>query len=356
MVRTLISYTVAAGIMTPPAILSTQTSPEPDPNAIVPQYPLLRTTQLVHPYNNTPIPHNSPTVVPPPAPPTSEIVTPQFVVHHPEAVPAPPPLKSLPTPEPTVAVPKPSITAPVVVLPPPPEMAAPPISGKPDSPETVTHAAPVFLASSPDTVTVMEADLLPLPNITEPSTPQPLDVPVTVSPIEPVFSDHRPEAIPIAVIPPPPTVEPLDEEISTDTSPPADLTVLREVATDAHITGSAPVSAHDMMSGEPLWETTEAISVEADNHQVLLEDQAHTELILTVPEDEHITVNGTDYPGGLVVRAQDDELYVVNYLSEDNMDTVPPDITPTDEAAHLWYDLDGRLPEPPPQLAQRESP
>ena len=124
------------------------------------------------------------------------------------------------------------------------------------------------------------------------------------------------------------------------------------------------------MSGERLWETTESLTVQASNHHVLLDDQAHTELILIVPNNESITVNGADYTGDLIIRAQEDELYVINYLSGDQMMTIQPEVIPEStvfseqtvtlitqsEPAHHWYDLDGRLPEQPPQIARREPP
>ena len=111
------------------------------------------------------------------------------------------------------------------------------------------------------------------------------------------------------------------------------------------------------------WGTTEVLTVQANNHQVLLDDQAHTELILTVPDNELITVNGTDYRGGLIIRAQDNELYVINYLSGDLMMTVQPEIISSADLTvtqfnpiYHWYDLDGRLPEQPPQIPRREPP
>ena len=293
MVRTLISYTLAAGIVTPPALLSTQPPPQLEVQSSVSQYPLLRTTQLIQ-LDTHPIPHNPPTVIPQPIVlPTPQTVAPQFVAYHPAPVPIPTPLENPPPPEP------------------PPEPTA----------------------------------------ITEPPIP-------TVSP----------DVSPIVALPPP--IETSDVETPEIPSPLTDLTVLRDIVHQAQITSTAPLSAYDIMSGERLWETTEVLTVQASNHQVMLDDQAHTELILTVPDNELITVNGTDYLGGLIIRAQDNELYVINYLSGDQMMTIQPEIVPEStvfseqtvtliaqsEPAHHWYDLDGRLPEQPPQIARRGSP
>lgn len=281
MVRTLISYTLAAGIITPPALLSPHTSPKPEVKSAVPQYPLLRTTQSIPP---RPIPHNHPTIVSPPV--TPQPVAPQFVLHRPEPVTIPPTLE----------------------MPPPP---SPP--------------------------------------------PEPTVVPVPAMPIE-----KTPEGIPIAVLPPPPPIETPEVETPDTSTPPTDLTVLRDVVSQAHITSTAPMTAYDIMSGESLWETTEALNIQANNHQVILDDQVHSELVLTVPDNEFITVNGTDYPGGLIIRAQDNELYVINYLSVDQITAVQLNIiVPVEQPltqAHSWYDLDGRLPEHPPQIAHHGSP
>ncbi|MEM7065695.1 MAG: hypothetical protein AAF572_21350 [Cyanobacteria bacterium P01_B01_bin.77] len=293
MVRTLISYTLAAGIVTPPALLSTQPPPQLEVQSSVSQYPLLRTAQPIQ-LDTHPIPHNPPTVIPQPIVlPTPQTIAPQFVARHPDPVPIPTLLEDLPSPEP------------------PPEPTA----------------------------------------ITEPPIP-------TVNP----------DVSPVVALPPP--IETSDVETPEIPSPPTDLTVLQDIVHQAQITSTAPLSAYDIMSGERLWETTESLTVQASNHQVLLDDQAHTELILIVPNNEFITVNGTDYPGGLIIRAQEDELYVINYLSGDQMMTIQPEVVPEStvfseqtftliaqsESAHHWYDLDGRLPEQPPQISRRGSP
>lgn len=269
MVRMLISYSLAAGILTPPALLSNQTSVPPETvKTMVPLYPLLRITP--------PIPRNLPTVVPPPVMmPTPPVIAPQFVTYLPEPVPSLPP------------------------------------------PDTPPESPP------------------PMPTVTA-------------------------EIASVAVPPPPPPMETSKVESPEIVTPPTDLTVLREVATEAHITSTVPLTAYDMMSGEPLWETTESFTVQANQHQVQLDGQLHTELILTVPDDDIITVNGIDYAGGLIIRAQNNELYVINYLSGDQITAVQPAIfAPIEHPiphAHLWYDLDGRLPELPPQLAHHGSP
>lgn len=293
MVRTLISYTLAAGIVTPPALLSTQPPPQLEVQSSVSQYPLLRTTQPIQ-LDTHPIPHNPPTVIPQPIVlPTPHTVAPQFVAHHPDPVPISTPLENPPPPEPP---------------------------------------------------------------------PEPTSIP------EPPIPTVSPDVSPIVALPPP--IETSEVETPEIPSPPTDLTVLRDTVHQAQITSTAPLKAYDIMSGVQLWETTEVLTVQANNHQVMLNDQAHTELILTVPNNELITVNGTDYPGGLIIRAQDDELYVINYLSGDQIMTIQPEVVPEStvfseqtvtliaqsEPAHHWYDLDGRLPEQPPQIARREPP
>lgn len=281
MVRTLISYTLAAGIITPPALLSTQTSPQLEVQPSVPQYPELRTAQSI---STHPIPKNQPTVVSPPVLLTPQPIAPQFVAHRPEPVTVPSTLEDSPPPNPP--------------------------------PETTV-------------------------------------IPVPSMPIE------LTEEIPVAVLIPPP-IAISDEDSSDISSPSTDLTVLRDVVSEAHITSTAPVTAYDIMSGEPLWETTEALTIQANTHQVMLNDQAHSELILTVSDNERMTVNGTDYIGGLIIRAQDNELYVINDLSGDQMTAVQPNIiVPVEQSAtqaHPWYDLDGRLPQHPPQIARHGSP
>lgn len=272
MVKTLISYTLAAGILTPPVILGNQPT-EPDAQPLTSDYPLMQAAQPVQ--IDTPILHNLPTVVPPPAVvPIPQTIAPQFVIYRPELVP---------------------------------------------------------VASTSESL---------------PSSEQP--TPVGQEPTEFALDVETPE--------------------TPDSS--TDLTVLRDVTPQAHISSTAPLSAYDIMSGERLWETTETLTVQANNHQVLLDDQAHTELILIVPNNESITVNGTDYTGDLIIRAQEDELYVINYLSGDQMMTIQPEVVPEStvfseqtvtliaqsEPAHHWYDLDGRLPEQPPQITRRGSP
>jgi len=272
MVRTLISYTLAAGILTPPVILGNQPT-EPDAQTLTSDYPLMQAAQPVQ--IDTPILHNLPTVVPPPAVvPIPQTIAPQFVTYRPEQVPVASTSERLPPPEPPA--------------------------------------------------------------------------PVGQEPTEFALDVETPE-------------------ISNSST---DLTALRDVIPQAHISSTAPLSSYDIMSGERLWETTEPLTVQASNHQVLLNDQTHTELILTVPDNELITVNGTDYPGGLIIRAQENELYVINYLSGDQMTTIQPEVVPEStvfseqkailiaqsESAHHWYNLDGRLPEQPPQIARREPP
>ena len=265
MVRTLISYTLAAGILTPPVILGNRPI-DPDAQPSTSDYPLMQAAQPVQ--INTPILHNLPTVVPPPAiVPIPQTIAPQFVTYRPEQVPVASTSERLPPPEPPAPV----------------------------GQEPTEFALDVETPETPDSST--------------------------------------------------------------------DLTVLRDVTPQAHISSTAPLKAYDIMSGVQLWESTESLNVQANNHQVLLDDQAHTELILTVPDNALITVNGTDYPDGLIIRAQGNELYVINYLSGDLMMTVQPEIiSPADltitqfNPIHHWYDLDGRLPEQPPQIARRGSP
>ena len=274
MVRTLISYALAAGIITPPALLGTQTSPEPEVKRPVAQYPLLRTAQPVQPQAT---PHNPPTAIPPPVVvPAPQPVAPQFVTYRPEPVLMPTPLESPLPPEP------------------PPEPAA----------------------------------------ILEPL--------MSASPVA-------------ALLPPPPPIETSDVNTPGTSTPPTDITILRQVVSNADITSTAPLMAYDIMSGELLWKTTEALTLQANNHQVLLDDQAHTELILTVPDDDLISVNGTDYSGGLIIRAQGDELYVIHYLSGDQI-PYQFDISVSMEPSHTWYDQDSRLPASPPQIAHHGSP
>ncbi|MEM6255072.1 MAG: hypothetical protein AAF821_19320 [Cyanobacteria bacterium P01_D01_bin.156] len=263
MVRMLISYTLAAGIMTPPALLSTQPSLQTEIKPAL-KSPILRTTKPVQPL---PIRNNPSTVIPPPTViPTPQTVAPQFVTYRPELI-APPSLENLTYPE-------------------------PPISTVPDA------------------------------------------------------------ALPVTALPPPP-IETITPETADNLNQLTEITILREVVSDAHITSTAPLTAHDLMSGDILWETTEALAVQANNHQVLLDDQPHTELILTVPDGEFITVNGTAYSGGLILRAQDNNLYVINYLSGDQI-TAQPDMPI--KQSHTWYDLDGRHLQPATQIAQHRSP
>ncbi|EKU96800.1 hypothetical protein Lepto7375DRAFT_0715 [Leptolyngbya sp. PCC 7375] len=301
MVKTLISYTLAAGILTPPVILGNQPT-EPDAPPLTSHYPLVRVTQPVQ--INKPIPHNLPTVVPPPAvAPIPQPITPQLVTYRPERVPVARTSESLSPPEPPAPVEQ--------------------------EPTEFALSEPHIPTDNPD-VTSEEVSLLPAS----------------------------------------PTIENSDVETPETPDSSTDLTILRDVTPQAHISSTAPLSTYDIMSGERLWETTEPLTVQASNHQVLLDDQAHTELILTVPNNESITVNGTDYLGGLIIRAQEDELYVINYLSGEQVMTVRPEVIPTipsfsnrteallaqSEPAHHWYDLDGRLPEKPPQIARREPP
>lgn len=301
MVKTLISYTLAAGILTPPVILGNQPT-EPDDQPLTSHYPLVRATQPVQ--IDKPIPHNLPTVVPPPAvAPISQTIAPQFVTYRPERVPVASTSESLALPEPPAPV------------------------GQESTEFTLSE--PHIPTDSPDVTS--EAVLLP-----------PLS----------------------------PTIKSSDVETPEISDSSTDLTVLRDVTPQAHISSTAPLSAYDIMSGERLWKTTESLTVQASNHQVLLDDQAHTELILNVPDNESITVNGTDYLGGLIIRAQEDELYVINYLLEGQVMTVRPEVIPITpsfsnrtealtaqtEPTHHWYDLDGRLPEQPSQIARREPP
>lgn len=302
MVKTLLSYTLAAGILTPPVILGNQPALKPDAQPLTSHYPLMRATQPVQ--IDKPISHNLPTVVSPPAVvPIPQTIVPQVVTYRPERVPVASTSERLPPPEPSALV------------------------GQ--EPTEFALSEPHIPTDSPDVTS--EAFLL---------------------------------------FPPSPTIENSDVETPETPDSSTDLTVLRDVTPQAHISSTAPLSAYDIMSGERLWETTESLSVQANNHQVILDDQAHTELILTVPDNELITVNGTDYPGGLIIRAQDDELYVINYLSENQMMTIQPEVISTitslseqtvtliaqSEPAHHWYDLDGHLPEQPPQIARRGSP
>ena len=296
MVKTLISYTLAAGILTPPVILGNHPT-EPYAQPLTSDYPLMQAAQPVQ--IDKPIPHSLPTVVPPPAVvPIPQTIAPQFVTYRPEQLPVASTSKRLPPSEPTA-----------LVVEEPTEFALSESHIPTDSPDVTSEAVSLLLPS--------------------------------------------------------PTIESSDIE-TPETS--TDLTVLRDVTPQAHISSTAPLSAYDIMSGERLWETTESLTVQASNHQVLLDNQTHTELILAVPDNALITVNGTDYPGGLIIRAQEDELYVINYLSGDQI--TQPEVVPTitslseqtvtliahSEPAHRWYDLDGRLPKQPPQIARRGSP
>ena len=298
MVKTLISYILAAGILTPPVILGNQLT-EPDTQPLTSDYPLMQAAQPVQ--INKPVPHNLPTVVSLPAVvPIPQTIAPQLVTYRPEPVPVVNTFES----------------------PLPPE--TPTLVGQ--EPTEFALSEPHIPTDSPDVTS--EAVLLLLPS---------------------------------------PIIESSDIE-TPETS--TDLTVLRDVTPKAHISSTAPLSAYDIMSGERLWETTEPLTVQASNHQVLLDDQAHTELILIVPNNESIAVNGTDYPGGLIIRAQEDELYVINYLSGNQMMTIQSEVVSEStvfseqtvtliahsEPAHHWYDLDGRLPEQPPQIARHGSP
>ena len=301
MVKTLLSYTLAAGILTPPVILGNQPT-ELDAQLLTSDYPLMQAAQPIQIDKH--IPHNLPTVIPPPAVVTipQTIVT-QFVTYRPEQVPV---VRTFESPLP------------------------------PETPTLVGQEPTEFVLSEPHI---------------------PTDSPDVTS-----------EAVLLS--PPSPTIENPDVESPETTDSSTDLTVLRDVTPQAHISSTAPLSTYDIMSGEQLWETTESLTVQAKNHQVMLNDQAHTELILTVPDNELITINGTDYPGGLIIRAQDNELYVINYLSGDQMTTIQPEVVPEStvfseqtvtliaqsEPAHHWYDLDGRLPEQPPQITRRGSP
>ena len=302
MVRTLISYTLAAGILTPPVILGNHPTLELDTQPFTSHYPLMWATQPVQ--INKPISHNLPTVVSPPAVvPIPQTIVPQVVTYRPERVPVASKSERLPPPEPSALV------------------------GQ--EPTEFALSEPHIPTDSPDVTS--EAFLL---------------------------------------LPPSPTIENSDVETPETPDSSTDLTVLRDVTPQAHISSTAPLSAYDIMSGVKLWETTEVLTVQASNHQVVLDEQVHTELILTVPDNELITVNGTDYPGGLIIRAQDNELYVINYLSGDQMTTIQPEVVPEStvfseqkatliaqsEPAHHWYDLDGHLPEQPPQIARRGSP
>ena len=294
MVKTLISYTLAAGILTPPVILGNQPT-ELDAQLLTSDYPLMQAAQIIQIDKH--IPHNLPTVTPPPAVVTiPQTIATQFVTYRPEQVTV---VRTFESPLP------------------------------PETPTLVGQEPTEFVLSEPHI---------------------PTDSPDVTS-----------EAVLLS--PPSPTIENPDVESPETPDSSTDLTVLRDVTPQAHISSTAPLSTYDIMSGERLWETTESLSVQANNHQVMLNDQAHTELILTVPDNELITVNGTDYLGGLILRAQDNELYVISYLSGDLMMTVPTEIispaalTVTQSTPiHHWYDLDGRLPEQPPQIARRGSP